>query len=191
MAKLHFYYSSMNAGKTTMLLQSIYNYEEKGMLPILFSLKLYNKTNINKIISRIGLKRAPVIISLSFNLYKYMTVKKIKSSQTMCVFIDEAQFLSKKHVFQLINIVDKLNIPVLTYGLRTDFLGNPFVGSLYLILLSDNLIEVKTICFCGKKAIMNIRLNILGLKALYGKQFMIGGNELYKSVCRIHHLLYE
>lgn len=191
MAKLHFYYSSMNAGKTTMLLQSVYNYQEKGMMGIVFSTNPNSKLCKKIINSRTGLKQYAIFINKYFNIFNYIFIKKIKCTQTMCVFIDEAQFLTKTHVCQVISIVDKLNVPVLTYGLRTNFLGNPFVGSLYLMSLSDCLIEVKTVCHCGKRANMNIRLDNMGNKTTLGDQIILGGNELYKSVCRLHYILHN
>lgn len=186
MAKLYFYYAAMNAGKSTMLLQSSYNYKERGMQTLLYTPKLDKRSGIGKVASRIGLAENAITFDEHFNLYEY-TAKQLQHNPTLqCVLIDEAQFLSKQQVIQLTNIVDKLNLPVLAYGLRTDFQGEPFIGSLYLLLWADNLIELKTICHCGKKATMNARLDANGQVIKTGEQIHIGGNETYISMCRKH-----
>jgi thymidine kinase len=186
MAKLHFYYSAMNAGKTTTLLQSNYNYLERGMSTLLFTPKIDNRYSIGKITSRIGLEADAEIFDAETNLFTQ--VEKKCSTQTIhCVLIDEAQFLTKKQVAQLTDIVDYLDIPVLAYGLRTDFLGNPFEGSQYLMAWSESLSEIKTICHCGRKATQVLRVDEKGNAVTAGDQIAIGGNDLYLSVCRKHY----
>ena len=175
----------MNAGKTTKLLQSNFNYKERGMKTVLYTSANDNRFGFAKIVSRIGLSENAKVFNKDTNIYQ-----DIKESKNIsCVFVDEAQFLSKKQVEQLCNIVDDLQIPVLTYGLRTDFLGEPFEGSQYLLLWADELIEVKTVCFCGKKATMNARIDDKGNVLRTGTQIDIGGNEKYISLCRKHFTL--
>lgn len=186
MAKLYFYYSAMNAGKSTMLLQSSYNYNERGMETLLFAPMLDIRFGIGKIASRIGLTADAVIFDKQFNLYDYTVHQKKDNPKLACVLIDEAQFLTKTQVLQLNDIVDKLNIPVLAYGIRSDFLGEPFEGSMALLVWADNLIEIKTICYCGKKAINNARMDAEGNIVSEGSQVMIGGNDSYVSMCRKH-----
>ncbi len=186
MAKLYFYYSAMNAGKSTVLLQSSFNYKEKGMDTLLFSPSIDNRFGKNIICSRIGLYANAISFDSEFNLFEY-TEKSVSSHANLgCVLLDEAQFLTKQQVLQLIAIVDKLNIPVLAYGLRSDFQGEAFEGSQYLLIWADNLIEIKTICHCGKKAIMNARIDDQGKIIKFGEQLQIGGNERYISMCRKH-----
>lgn len=186
MAKLYFYYSAMNAGKSTILLQSSYNYVERGMDTLLFTPKIDARHAIGKIHSRIGLEAEAVTFDAHFDLFKYTQLKKQQNSRINCIFIDESQFLTKNQVRQLTKIVDFLDLPVLAYGLRTDFKGEPFEGSLYLLLWADHLIEIKTICHCGRKAIMNARLNPSGEIVKEGAQIQIGGNETYTAMCRRH-----
>lgn len=159
MAKLYFYYSAMNAGKTTKLLQNNFNYIERGMKTILYTFAGDDRYGVAKITSRIGLSADSNVFDSNTNIFEEINNKLNNDDKIACVLIDEAQFLNKKQVKDLCKIVDELNIPVLTYGLRTDFLGEPFEGSLYLLLWSDELIEVKTICHCGKKATMNAKFN--------------------------------
>ncbi|MDX1902056.1 MAG: thymidine kinase [Gammaproteobacteria bacterium] len=186
MAKLYFYYSAMNAGKSTVLLQSAFNYKERGMDTLLFMPAIDNRFGENRITSRIGLHADAVSFDKTFDLYAY-TLDTLKHNPTIrCVLLDEAQFLQKEQVLQLVRIVDTLDIPVLTYGLRSDFLGEPFPGSQYLLILADNLVEIKTICHCGKKAIMNARVDANGKKVKTGQQVEIGGNERYVALCRKH-----
>ena len=186
MAKLHFYYSAMNAGKSTSLLQSSYNYQERGMDTLLLSPLLDSRYGIKKITSRIGLKADAVAFEKQDDLYK-LTDNCIRDNDKIkCVLVDEAQFLSKKQVEQLALVVDNLIIPVLAYGLRSDFMGIPFEGSTYLLALADQLIELKTICHCGRKATMNLRVDSGGRVARRGEQVLIGGNESYIAVCRKH-----
>lgn len=176
----------MNAGKSTVLLQSSYNYNERNMDTLLLVPQIDNRYEVGKIASRIGLTGAAKAFSRDENLYE-ITVKENHSKKINCVLVDEAQFLTKQQVSQLCDITDGLNIPVLTYGLRSDFRGEPFEGSLYLLIWADSLIELKTICHCGKKATMNMRIDGNGNAVLSGEQIEIGGNDRYVSVCRRHH----
>lgn len=186
MAKLYFYYSAMNAGKSTVLLQSAYNYKERGMDTLLFTPLIDNRAGHAVISSRIGLKADAIAFDKHFDLYRYTQSALQQNPNIKCVLIDESQFLEKEQVLQLTRIVDELNLPVLAYGLRSDFRGEAFVGSLYLLILADNLVEIKTICHCGKKAIMNARLDAYGKIVKEGEQVQIGGNEAYVSLCRKH-----
>lgn len=186
MAKLYFYYSAMNAGKTTILLQSSYNYNERGMDTLLLTPAIDKRYGKNKIASRIGLNSEAISFDAQFNLFHFTKTELQHNPKLTCVFVDEAQFLTKLQVKQLTEIVDKLNLPVLTYGLRSDFLGEPFEGSQYLLVWADNLIEIKTICHCGRKAIMNARLDKEGHIVKCGEQIHIGGNETYMALCRKH-----
>src|SRR3990167_5016118 len=154
-SKLYFYYSAMNAGKSTILLQASYNYQERGMQTLLFAPSLDDRYGQGKISSRIGLQAEAVTFGPHFDLFQYTEQYKKTSRNLKCILVDEAQFLNKPQVSQLVRIVDQIDIPVLTYGLRTDFRGEPFLGSMYLLLWADNLIEIKTICFCWRKATMN------------------------------------
>lgn len=187
MAKLYFYYSAMNAGKSTVLLQSAYNYSERGMDTILYTPNIDTRAGAGKIASRIGLDAEAIAYDKEFNLYDHTKKLIQENPKIKCALIDEAQFTSKEQVWQLTNIVDDLDIPVLAYGLRSDFRGEPFPGSLYLLALADNLIEIKTICHCGRKATMNMRIDDRGKKITEGEQVHIGGNESYMSVCRKHY----
>ena len=185
MAKLYFNYSSMNAGKSTMLLQANHNYIERGMHPEIYTSNLDKRFGENEIVSRIGLKSKSNLFNTKTDIYKEILNKKNKK-EVDCVLIDESQFLTKKQVRQLGDIVDLLNIPVLTFGIRTDFQGNLFEGSKYLLAWADNLKEIKTVCHCGRKATMVLRLNEQGQIAEDGSQIDIGGEEKCVSVCRKH-----
>ena len=185
MSKLYFYYSSMNAGKSTVLLQSSYNYQERGMNTLVFTPALDTRYGPGKVGSRIGLSAPARVISGDDDLLA-ITRAELERQAIACVLVDEAQFLSKVHVQQLTDICDVLRIPVLCYGLRTDFQGNLFEGSLWLLAWADNLIEIKTICHCGRKATMVIRLDAGGKPVKEGAQIEIGGNERYVSACRRH-----
>ncbi len=185
MAKLYFYYSSMNAGKSTALLQSSYNYRERGMNTLVLAPELDDRFGAGKVCSRIGLESEATIFSQEDDLHDLVTTA-IKDEPLHCVLIDEAQFLTKDQVFQLGEVTDQLNIPVLAYGLRTDFQGEPFEGSKYLLSWSDNLKEIKAICHCGTKATMVIRLDEHGKTVTEGSQVEIGGNDRYVSMCRKH-----
>ena len=186
MAKLYFNYSTMNAGKTTVLLQAAHNYSERGMNPFLLTANADTRSGIGTIKSRIGLKKSAQTFSQSVDLLN--KVKEVNSKKSIsCVFVDEAQFLTEQQVWQLAKVVDDLKIPVLCFGLRVDFQGNLFPGSKCLLSIADELKEVKTICHCGKKATMVIRQSN-GKTVVDGDQVQIGGNESYTSLCRKHWL---
>lgn len=183
MAKLYFYYAAMNAGKSTLLLQSSYNYRERGMSTLLMTPAIDTRFQIGTINSRLGLTEEALIFDKQDNLYLKTQEQNMNYS---CVLIDEAQFLTKDQVYQLTELTDKLDIPVLAYGLRTDFKGELFEGSQHLLAWADELIELKTICHCGRKATMILRLNELGEVQSSGEQIVIGGNTMYVSTCRKH-----
>lgn len=183
MAKLYFYFAAMNAGKSTILLQSSYNYRERGMHTLLFTPVIDTRYKYGTVHSRIGLSEEALIFNPNDNLYERVLEQKQKYA---CILIDEAQFLSRAQVYQLTEITDQLNIPVLAYGLRTDFRGELFEGSQYLLAWADELIEIKTICHCGRKATMILRLNEHGEALTEGEQVLIGGNNMYSSTCRKH-----
>ncbi len=185
MAKLYFYYSSMNAGKSTALLQSSYNYRERGMNTVVLAPAFDDRYGVGKVTSRIGLEAAATTFSKGDNLFDIITAC-VNEDPLHCILIDEAQFLTKEQVSQLGDITDDMNIPVLAYGLRTDFQGEPFEGSKYLLAWSDNLKELKAICHCGSKATMVIRLDEDGNAITHGSQVEIGGNDRYISMCRKH-----
>ena len=187
MAKLYFNYSSMNAGKSTMLLQANHNYIERGMKPRIYTSDLDNRFGEGEIVSRIGLKAKSNIFSSKTDIYKDV-LNSCKNSIVDCVLIDEAQFLTQNQVIQLGKVVDELDIPVLAFGIRTDFQGNLFEGSKYLLAWADNLKEIKTVCHCGRKATMVLRLNAKGEVVSDGTQIEIGGEEKYVSVCRKHFI---
>lgn len=183
MAKLYFYFAAMNAGKSTVLLQSSYNYRERGMHTLLFTPAIDNRYQHGVVHSRIGLSEHALIFNQDDDLYKQVLAQGKKYA---CVLVDEAQFLTKAQVHQLTEITDQLDIPVLAYGLRTDFRGELFEGSQYLLAWADELIELKTICHCGRKATMILRLNAQGDVISEGEQVVIGGNDMYSSTCRKH-----
>jgi thymidine kinase len=185
MAKLYFYYSSMNAGKSTALLQSSYNYRERGMNTLVLAPDLDDRYGVGKVTSRIGLETNATTFRSDDDLFKVISAKD-RESPLHCVLVDEAQFLTKEQVYQLGEVTDELNVPVLTYGIRTDFQGEPFEGSKYLLSWADNLKELKAICFCGGKATMVIRLGEDGNAITQGSQVEIGGNDRYVSMCRKH-----
>ena len=185
MAKLYFNYSSMNAGKSTMLLQANHNYIERGMKPRIYTSDLDNRFGNGEIVSRIGLKSKSNIFTSKTDIYKDISNVSTHSNVD-CVLIDEAQFLTQNQVIQLGKIVDEFGIPVLAFGIRTDFQGNLFEGSKYLLAWADNLKEIKTVCHCGRKATMVLRLNARGEIVSNGTQIEIGGEEKYVSVCRKH-----
>jgi thymidine kinase len=185
MAKVYFYYSAMNAGKSTVLLQSSYNYRERGMRTIVFTPLLDDRFGAGKVRSRIGLEADAESFGKTDDLLACVK-GSLAGLPVSCVLVDEAQFLTRDQVHQLTEIADRLDIPVLAYGLRTDFLGNLFPGSQFLLAWADNLIEIKTICHCGRKATMVLRLDSSGKALKEGSQIEIGGNERYLSVCRRH-----
>ena len=185
MAKLYFYYSSMNAGKSTALLQSSYNYRERGMNTLVLAPELDDRYGEGKVTSRIGIEADARTFNSIDNLFDLVKAH-LDEGPLHCVLIDEAQFLTKDQVFQLGEITDQLNVPVLAYGLRTDFQGEPFEGSKYLLAWSDNLKELKAICHCGTKATMVVRFDEQGNAVTEGSQIEIGGNDRYVSMCRKH-----
>jgi thymidine kinase len=180
MAKLYFYYSTMNAGKSTSLLQAAHNYAERGLSTLLFIAKLDERAG-GRIASRIGIGAAAEHFDANTDFWELLS-----QSQTNCVLIDEAQFLSQAQVRQLARVVDEVNIPVMCYGLRTDFRGELFPGSAALLAWADTLSELKTICCCGRKATMVVRVSPDGTVERAGQQVEIGGNERYVSLCRKH-----
>lgn len=184
MAKLYFYYSAMNAGKTTTLLQSAHNYRERGMRVAIFTPKLDFRGGSGTVASRIGLSAEGHVFERDDDLQALVRNDIATRSKLDCVLVDEAQFLSKAQVWQLSEIVDRLRIPVLCYGLRTDFRGELFEGSQYLLAWADELSEIKTICHSGKKATMTVRVDEQGHAVQDGPQVEIGGNERYISVSR-------
>lgn len=186
MAQLYFYYSVMNAGKSTALLQSSYNYHERGMRTLVYTAEIDNRFGSGKVSSRIGLSSPAKLYNNDTALFD-----EIKAAQQMepvhCVLIDESQFLTREQVKALSDVVDNLDIPVLCYGLRTDFRGELFSGSHYLLAWADKLVELKTVCHCGRKAGMVLRVDENGEPYDEGEQVVIGGNERYVSVCRKHY----
>ncbi|MDG6279572.1 thymidine kinase [Glaesserella parasuis] len=186
MAKLYFYYSAMNAGKSTTLLQSSYNYQERGMNTLVYTAAIDDRYGVGKVSSRIGISQDARLFKNDSNLFDEITAY-IADEKLHCILIDEAQFLTKQQVYQLTEVVDKLKIPVLCYGLRTDFQSELFEGSRYLLAWADQLEELKTICYCGCKAGFVIRMNEKGEAVKDGDQIQIGGNDSYLSVCRLHY----
>nr|WP_217702129.1 thymidine kinase [Vibrio ostreicida] len=183
---MYFYYSAMNAGKSTTLLQSSFNYQERGMTPVIFTAALDDRYGLGKVSSRIGLQSDAYLFRADTDLFEEITALN-DVEKRHCILVDECQFLTKQQVYQLTEVVDKLNIPVLCYGLRTDFVGELFEGSQYLLSWADKLVELKTICHCGRKANMVIRTDENGQALAQGDQVAIGGNERYVSVCRQHY----
>lgn len=186
MAQLYFYYSAMNAGKSTTMLQSSFNYQERGMNPVIFTAKIDNRFGEGKVSSRIGLEADAELFTVETQLFNHITTLNEKQ-KVHCVLIDESQFLTKEQVHQISDVVDTLKIPVLCYGLRTDFRGELFTGAQYLLAWADKLIELKTVCHCGRKANMVLRTDENGVAMADGDQVEIGGNERYVSVCRKHY----
>lgn len=185
MAKLYFSYSTMNAGKSTLLLQASHNYREGGMQTYLITAQLDNRSGAGKIASRIGIGEDADTFAPNEDLFAKLSAR-LTRGPVACVFIDEAQFLTKSQVWQLACAVDDLNLPVMCYGLRVDFQGNLFPGSAALLAWADDMREVRTICHCGKKATMVIRRGPDGRALREGEQVQIGGNETYVSLCRRH-----
>lgn len=183
MAKVYFYYSAMNAGKSTTLLQANHNYLERGMQTILFAPKIDNRFGKTSIYSRIGLMQEATAFDTDFSFYQYVKEQKEFLKNLKCILVDEAHFLKKYQVAELTEIATKLNIAVLCYGLRSDFLGEPFEGSMYLLAWAEELVEIKTICICGRKATMNMRIDANGQPVTSGLQIQVGGNESYTSLC--------
>jgi thymidine kinase len=185
MAKLYFHYATMNAGKSTMLLQASYNYRERGMRTVIFTAGLDDRAGKGRVSSRIGLNSDAIPFHGDDDLMQ--VIGDMHTAEAIaCVFVDEAQFLSAAQVWQLARVSDRLGIPVMAYGLRTDFQGKLFPGSLELLAIADELREVRTICFCGRKATMVVRLDLKGRLVREGAQVDVGGNEKYVSLCRRH-----
>ena len=185
MAKLYFYYAAMNAGKSTTLLQADFNYRERGMETMLWTAGFDDRAGSGMIGSRIALNAPASTFEPSVDLFVAVS-EELKRRALHCVLIDEAQFLTRDHVLQLCRVADELSIPVLCYGLRTDFLGNLFEGSAALLALADALVELKAVCECGRKATMNLRVDAEGHAVAAGAQTEIGGNDRYIALCRRH-----
>lgn len=185
MAKLYFHYSAMNAGKSTILLQASYNYRERGMETYLLTADFDGRSGAGRIASRIGIAEEADTFSTSDDLFDRIAVR-LGQGEVACVLVDEAQWLSRDQVWQLARAVDDLGVPVMCYGLRTDFRGELFPGSSALLALADEMREVRTICHCGKKATMVIRVDAGGRALTEGAQVEVGGNDRYVSLCRVH-----
>lgn len=185
MPKLFFNYSTMNAGKSTVLLQASHNYRENGMQTYLLTARLDNRAGTGRIASRIGIGQDADAFDASDDLYARIA-DRLDAGPVACVFVDEAQFLTKEQVWQLARAVDDLKVPVMCYGLRVDFRGELFPGSAALLAWADEMREVRTICHCGKKATMVVRRGPDGAALTSGEQVQIGGNETYQSLCRRH-----
>ncbi len=184
MAQLYFRYGAMNSGKSIELLKVAYNYEEQNKAVRLYTSDVDNRDGVGMISSRTGMSREATPITEESNIFEEV---KNADEKIWCVLVDEAQFLTKNHILQLTQIADELDIPVMAFGLKNDFMNNLFEGSKYLLLYSEKIEEIKTICwYCGKKAIMNLRLND-GKPVYEGEQIQIGGNESYYPVCRYHY----
>lgn len=184
MAKLYFYYASMNAGKSTNLLQADFNYRERGMRTVLLTAGVDDRFAAGTITSRIGLAADAIAFDRDTDLIAVVT--REGEAPPACVLVDEAQFLTATQVDQLATLADFHGIPVLAYGLRTDFLGALFEGSARLLAIADSLIEIKSVCACGRKATMNLRVDPTGRAVAAGAQTEIGGNDLYIALCRRH-----
>ena len=185
MAKLYFHFSTMNAGKSTVLLQAAHNYRERGMEPYLLTANFDDRAGKGQIASRIGIEAAADMFGPTDDLFARLK-GRLEQGDVACVFVDEAQFLSEDQVWQLARAVDDLGVPVMCYGLRVDFQGKLFPGSATLLALADEMREVRTICHCGKKATMVVRQDANGKVMRDGAQVQIGGNETYVSLCRRH-----
>lgn len=185
MAKLYFHYSTMNAGKSTALLQAAHNYRERGMTPYLLTARLDDRAGAGQIASRIGIKEPADTFGTQDDLFAAIAAR-LREGPIACAFVDEAQFLTESQVWQLARAVDDLRVPVMCFGLRVDFRGQLFPGSATLLALADEMREVRTICHCGKKATMVVRQDAEGNTLIDGAQVQIGGNETYVSLCRKH-----
>lgn len=184
MAQLYFRYGAMNSGKSIEVLKVAHNYEEQNKAVRIYTSGVDNRDGVGTISSRTGMKREATPIHDNTNIFEEI---KLADEKIWCVLIDEAQFLKKEHVLQLTRVVDELDIPVMTFGLKNDFMNNLFEGSKYLLLYAEKIEEIKTICwYCGKKAIMNLRISD-GKPVYEGEQIQIGGNESYFPVCRHHY----
>lgn len=187
MTSLYFKYSAMNSGKSTQLLQALYNYNERGMNAVAITAGIDNRFGVGKITARIGIDSDAYIFNQDIDIFELIS-NRIKNEKISVVMVDEAQFMTARHVFQAARIVDELKIPVLAYGLKTDFLGNLFEGSEALLRLADNIEEIKSICWCGKKATQTARVDEGGNMVTSGAQISIGGNDSYTTLCRKHHM---
>ena len=185
MAKLYFYYASMNAGKSTLLLQADFNYRERGMSTMLFTAALDRRAGFGVIASRIGLTMPANTFTATTDLRAAVGAGE---PPLACVLVDEAQFLTRAQVWQLAGVADELDVPVLCYGLRTDFQAQPFEGATWLLALADVLTEIKAVCTCGRKATMNLRIDPGGRAVTQGDQTEIGGNDRYVALCRRHYI---
>jgi thymidine kinase len=185
MAKLYFYYASMNAGKSTTLLQADFNYRERGMATMLFTAAIDDRFETGTITSRIGLDQPATPFDAKTDIAA-IVADRHAHEKVACVLVDEAQFLSAAQVDQLAHLADVVGIPVLAYGLRTDFQGRLFEGSARLLALADSLVELKSVCECGRKATMNLRVDAEGRAVAHGAQTEIGGNDRYVALCRKH-----
>lgn len=186
MAKLYFYYAAMNAGKSTVLLQSSHNYRERGMNTLLFTPAIDTRHGTGRIRSRIGLEADAIPLQPNENILARVGAEHARRPVS-CVLVDEAQFLTREQVWQLSDVADRLGIPALCYGLRTDFQGHLFPGSAALLGIADDITELKTICHCGRKATMNLRVDGQGRAVREGAQVEIGGNDRYVAMCRRHY----
>lgn len=187
MASLYFKYAAMNSGKSTQLLQAQYNYFERGMNPVAMTAQIDNRSGTGKIASRLGIDCPAYTFDASIDIFSFVEDLN-KSKKVDILFVDESQFLTEAQVFQCARIVDELSIPVMCYGLKTDFMGKLFVGSEALLRLADNIEEIKAICWCGKKATMTARLTPKGEMMTAGAQIAIGGNDMYTALCRKHFM---
>ena len=187
MAKLYFYYASMNAGKSTTLLQAAFNYKERGMETMLWTAELDDRYEVGAITSRIGLKAEAHRFRPETDLFAEVTAEQAQR-RLACVLVDEAQFLSRDQVLQLARLADEENIPIVTYGLRTDFQAELFPGSAALLGIADTLVELKAVCECGRKATMNLRVDADGNAVKEGAQTEVGGNDRYVALCRKHFM---
>jgi thymidine kinase len=185
MAKLYFYYAAMNAGKSTTLLQADFNYRERGMETMLWTANLDDRAGVGMIGSRIALNAPAQTYRPDADLFAAVS-EELKKRKLHCILVDEAQFLTRDHVVQLCRVADDLSVPVLCYGLRTDFQGNLFEGSAALLALADSLVELKAVCECGRKATMNLRVDTEGHAVAAGAQTEVGGNDRYVALCRRH-----
>jgi thymidine kinase len=187
MAKLYFYYASMNAGKSTTLLQADFNYRERGMETMLFTAAIDDRFEAGRIASRIAISAPATAFDGRTDLLRCVA-DECERRKLACVLVDEAQFLSEAQVAQLARVCDELGVPVLAYGLRTDFQGRLFPGSARLLAIADSLVEIKSVCMCGRKATMNLRVDEAGNAVSEGAQTEIGGNDRYIALCRKHFM---